>query len=171
MSATEDRKEKGLAYELCYLVLPSIPEENLSQSVDKLKSIIKKEGGVEIVSEEPFRYPLAYSMSKMVGSSKYVVNEAYIGWIKFDTSPEEDEDTHPVERIKSEVDKLDEILRFLLVKVPRETTFTFAEAREAAKLRELPQVESSEEAIEEAVETPLPVVEGEEESPKEDVVE
>ena len=139
MSTTEDHKENTV-YELAYLILPSIPEEHLSKVVSNLKEIIKKAGGSEIASEEPFKHPLAYSMSKVVGSSKYVVNEAYIGWIKFESEPSS------VEEVKTRVEKLDEVLRFLLVKAPRETAFTF----EAARARARAQESESETSVEES---------------------
>lgn len=122
-------------YELGYLVLPSIAEDNLSSVVATIKSIISKAGGTEIAGEDPFMQDLAYTMNKTVGASRYVVNEAYIGWIKFDATPE------AVLSIKTQVEGMGEILRSLLVKAPRETTFTFAEARKAQEERDAPQVE------------------------------
>lgn len=125
-------------YELGYLVLPSIAEDNLSSVVASIKSIISKAGGVEIAGEDPFMQELAYTMNKTVGASRYVVNEAYIGWIKFDATPD------AVLSIKTEVEAMGEILRALLVKAPRETTFTFAEARKAQEERDAPQAEEVE---------------------------
>lgn len=124
MSITEDRKEKDL-YELGYLVLPSIAEEKLSDVVNSIKGIIKKFGGEETASEDPVAIDLAYTMSKTVGARKYVVDEAYIGWIKFNL------DRSSVIELNDAVKKLDEVLRFLLIKDPKETGFTFAEAMKA----------------------------------------
>jgi ribosomal protein S6 len=124
MSTTEDHKEAQV-YELGYLVLPSIPEESLADVVSTLQGIVKKSGGVEIASEEPIKIDLAYTMSKVVGARKYVVNEAFIGWMKFEVEPS------IVEAIKADVEKLDEILRCLLIKAPRESAFTFAKAQQA----------------------------------------
>lgn len=136
MSITEDqtvdKAENGetQVYELGYLVLPSIPAENLSTLVTNLRSIIEKAGATALDSEDPFLETLAYSMSKHIGARKYVVDEAYIGWMKFEA------ESGQIEGIKSQVDKIDEVLRSLLIKVPRETTFTFKEAREAREARE-----------------------------------
>jgi ribosomal protein S6 len=135
MSTTEDHKEIQV-YELGYLVLPSIPEESLSDVVATLQGIVKKSGGVEIASEDPIKIDLAYTMSKVVGARKYVANDAYIGWMKFEIEPSS------VEAIKVDVEKLDEILRCLLIKAPRESAFTFAAAQraleEAEKAAEMP---------------------------------
>jgi hypothetical protein len=66
-----------------------------------------------------------------------------------------------IESIKKAVDAVEEILRSLLIKVPRETTFTFAEARKARTEREEalnnPIVEVQEEALE-AIEKPVEAV-------------
>lgn len=124
MSTTEDHKEAQV-YELGYLVLPSIVEESLADAVSTLQGIVKKSGGVEIASEDPLKFDLAYTMSKVVGARKYVVDEAYIGWMKFEVEPS------VVDSIKSDVEKLDEILRCLLIKAPRESVFTFAAAQKA----------------------------------------
>ena len=115
---------EGLSvYELGFLILPSIPEDKLSDVVAFIKKVITKEGGIEIDAEAPFKQPLAYSMSKTIGASRYVLSDAYLGWIKFEVEPSK------ISAIKTGMEKIGEILRFLLVKVPRETTFTFAKAR------------------------------------------
>ena len=114
-------------YELGFLILPSIPEDKLADVVDSIRKVVTKEGGTEIDAEAPFKQPLSYSMSKTIGASRYVLSDAYLGWIKFEIEPAK----APV--IKADVEKIGEILRFLLVKTPRETTFTFAKARAAVE--------------------------------------
>jgi ribosomal protein S6 len=116
-------------YELCYLILPSIPEEGLSDVVSKIKAIIEKTGGKEFDGESPSKIDLAYTMTKTIGASRYVVSDAYIGWVKFDLPAEalaKEGLEHPVEKIKVGISKIEELLRFLVVKAPRETVFTFA---------------------------------------------
>lgn len=130
MSNSTAEKEGLAVYEIGYLVLPSIPEADLDGVVSAIRKIISKEGGAEIDAEAPFKHPLAYPMTKTLGASRYVVNDAYIGWIKFEVEPAN------VLAVKAGVEKLDEVLRFLLVKVPRETTFTFAKAKALAAEKE-----------------------------------
>src|SRR3990167_11141973 len=110
-------------YELGYLILPSIAEDALSGVVDTIRALVNEAGGKEIDAEAPFKQPLAYSMSKTIGASRYVLSDAYLGWIKFEVEPSK------ISAIKTGMEKIGEILLFLLVKVPRETTFTFAKAR------------------------------------------
>ncbi len=141
MSITEDHKEKGV-YELGYLILPSIPEESLPEVVTRLKNVFIKADGTEIASEDPFKLDLAYSMSKAVGSRKYVVQDAYLGWMKFELEPE------VIIAVNDEVKKVEEVLRFLLIKAPRETTFTFEAARKAIEEAEAKKAELKVEAPE-----------------------
>ena len=137
----EGEKGEMTVYELGFLILPSIPEDKVSDIVDSIRKVITKEGGTEIDAEAPFKQDLAYSMSKTIGASHYVLTDAYLGWIKFEI------ERAGVLRVKAGVEKIEEILRFLLVKAPRETTFTFAKARAAVEEKE----ESESSPVEEAV--------------------
>lgn len=143
MPSLKVNKEGLSVYELCFLVLPSIPEGKVPDVVNSVRKLITKEGAVEIDAEAPFKQDLAYSMSKTIGASRYIVSDAYIGWIKFEVDPAK------IEAIKADVDKIAEILRSLMVKAPRETTFTFAMARAKIEEREGekedPRVSSTEE--------------------------
>ncbi|MEK7135140.1 MAG: 30S ribosomal protein S6 [Patescibacteria group bacterium] len=112
-------------YEVGYLILPSIPEEGLPAVVEKMKAVVTKAGGQNLDGEDPVKQDLAYTMSKTVGASKYVANEAYMGWMKCELEPA------VAPEVKAELDKVEELLRFLIVKAPRESSFTFAKAREA----------------------------------------
>ena len=123
MKNPEVDKEGLPVYELGFLILPSIQEDKLSLVVSSIRKVVTKEGGVEINAEAPFKQPLAYSMSKTMGASRYVLSDAYLGWIKFEV------ESSKIATIKTGVEKIGEILRFLLVKAPRETIFTFAKAR------------------------------------------
>lgn len=130
MSTTGDRKENQV-YELGYLLLPSLVEESLSDAVQAIKGIIKKAGFSELDSEDPLKMDLAYTMSKTIGARKYVVDEAYIGWVKFEG------EGSSLAEVNAAVTALDEVLRFLIVKAPRETVFTFASAEKARKEKEM----------------------------------
>lgn len=113
-------------YELGYLILPSITEDKLLAVAENLKEVIAREGGKVFDGEEPHLHELSYTMAKTVGSSRYVLNDAYIGWLKFELEPES------VERVKNSLEKMNELVRFLIIKVPKKTTFTFAQAKKQA---------------------------------------
>lgn len=151
MEKEQENKGELVVYEVGYLVLPSIPEDRLPETVASIKKVITKEGGREIAGEEPFKHPLSYSMSKTIGASRYVVSDAYLGWIKFEIEPEK------LIAVKAGIEKIEEVLRFLLIKTERETSFTFAKAREALE-KKARKEEEGEGAGEETV-TPSPVEE------------
>ncbi len=130
-------------YEVGYLILPSIPEDGLSAVVEKIKAAFVAAGGKEVDGEAPFKQELSYTMSKTVGASKYVANEAYVGWSKFELEPS------LAPEVKASLDKIDELLRFLLIKAPRESAFTYEKAR-AAVLAKLAEEKAALEAPEEA---------------------
>lgn len=128
MSITEGHEGEFLnmqAYELAYLVLPSIPEENLSQVATNLEKIIEKKGGKKFFEDAFFKHKLSYRMHKVVGASRYLVDDAYVGLMKFELSP-----SH-TEEVRAEIDKMPEILRHLIVKIDREDTSSFAKLRES----------------------------------------
>lgn len=137
MTNLETDKEGITVYEIGYLILPSIPEDKLGDVGALIRGIITKEDGLEIDAEAPIKQPLAYSMSKTIGASRYVLTDAYFGWIKFEARPDK------ILVIKDNVEKIGEILRLLLIKAPRESAFTFAKAR--AALEEKKKVESGSE--------------------------
>ena len=132
-------------YELGYLILPSIAEDALSGVVDKIRALVNEAGGKEIDSEAPFKQPLSYSMSKTIGASRYVLTDAYLGWIKFEVEPSK------IAAVKAGVEKIAEILRFLLIKAPRETTFTFAKAKALVEEKETEKEDSTSVPVEESV--------------------
>ena len=141
MGNTKGAKEGLTVYELGFLILPSIPEDKLSLVVDAIRGLVTKAGGAEIDAEAPFKQPLAYSISKTIGASRYVLTDAYLGWIKFEVEPGE------IMAIKTGIEKMGEILRFLLVKAPRETTFTFAKLKAVIEEKEEPAPSPIEEGV------------------------
>lgn len=144
MSTTEDHKELEI-YEIGYSILTSVPEDKVGDVVAKIQKAVTDEGGVLLDSELPYREQLAYQMSKTVGARKYVADEAYIGWMKFESAPEK------TPTIKSAVDKIEEVLRFLLIKTTRETLFTFEAARKARADKEAAEKSIQEEVAEEGI--------------------
>jgi ribosomal protein S6 len=144
MRNKEANREGFTVYELGYLILPSIPEDKLGDVVSLIRNVITAQEGIEIDAEAPIKQDLAYSMSKVIGASRYVVSDAYLGWIKFEAEPAK------IGAIKDRVEKMGEVLRFLLIKAPRETTFTLAKAakaREVVEERPEPTTVPVEEAV------------------------
>lgn len=139
-------------YEIGFHIVPSISPDDVPREFGNVKAIIEKHGGIFISEEMPKLRPLAYPMFKIVGTKKEKCLEAYFGWIKFDS------DSEAVKSIKTEVEKLDSILRILLVETVRENTFVqpkFASKRPESDKKvdivEGEEIEASPEAIDASI--------------------
>ncbi len=140
---TENTSEREV-YELGYLILPSIAEDAVEAVEAKLEKAVAAAGGTKFDGESAVKIDLSYKMTKVVGASRYVVNDAYLGWMKFEIEPA------AVTALKEEISRMDEIVRILLVKAPRESAFTFAKAQAALEAAAAP--------AEEVVSTPTEAV-------------
>ena len=103
-------------YEVGYLVVPSVPEEKVTDEVSSLHEEIKKNGG-EIISEDfPKLRELSYSMSKAVESKKQNYDDAYFGWVKFEMP------VTGLSKVEEYLKQSNNILRHLTMKTVRENT-------------------------------------------------
>ncbi len=103
-------------YEVGYLLVPTIAEEEVAAKVSELRETIDKLGAVVISDEHPKLTELAYTMEKDIANRKEKFNHAYFGWVKFDLEP------GAVEKLKTELERNTSIVRFLIVKTVRENT-------------------------------------------------
>ena len=70
-------------YEVGYLLVPTISEEDLPVVFGNLKELVSALGGIHISDEMPKMIQLAYKMVKVVSNVRNKFNTAYFGWIKF----------------------------------------------------------------------------------------
>jgi ribosomal protein S6 len=103
-------------YEVGYLFVPTISEEELQASYGNLKELISSFGGQMISDEMPKMITLAYTMLKVVANVRNKFNTAYFGWVKFEMEPAK------VLELKKKLDLSPEILRFLITKTVKENT-------------------------------------------------
>ena len=126
----EPREEtEGRIYEVGYLIMPAVPEADLSREVTGLKDVLDREKAAIISEEFPRLRQLAYPMYKRTseGYQKHV--NAYFGWLKFEASPES---TLQIERgLKG----FPNLLRYLLIKTVREHTLTLGRPRAGRRER------------------------------------
>ncbi len=121
----ENKEDAQRVYEVGYLLLPSIPEERLSESVDAVKKMIADASGTIISQGDPQFRNLSYEMVKTIGTRNEKFRTAYFGWIKFET------DAENIIPLQEKLRMTDAILRFLLIKTVREDTLSsFARAEE-----------------------------------------
>ena len=128
-SGATPREESLRVYEVGYLLLPSIPEEKLPEEVTRLKTIIADLGGQVISEEDPKLRDLTYEMTKPIGTRNERFNEAYFGWVKFESEP------NVAVELKAKFDLHDSLIRYLIVKTVRENVLAAArrEREEAAE--------------------------------------
>lgn len=116
----EEKKveSRGTVYEIGYLLLPSIAEENLGGEVTEFKDMITDKGAVIIGDEYPRMMELAYEMSRSIANKKQKFSYGYFGWVKFETTPE------IAVVIKDLCEKNEKLIRFLMIKTVRENTMS-----------------------------------------------
>lgn len=114
---TKDVSENRI-YEIGYLFVPTIPEEEVAVSYSALKDQIVEFGGLTISDEMPTLIDLAYDMLKVHKNERSKFNKAYFGWVKFEIDPEKLED------LKKKLDAEAKVLRYLIIKTVRENTIS-----------------------------------------------
>ena len=113
---TIEENVNSRVYELGYLLVPTIAEEDVSVVFGNLKELISSLGGVFISDEMPKLMPLAYRMVKVVANVRNKFNTAYFGWIKFTM------DGDKVTELKKKLDLDLNVIRFLILKTVKENT-------------------------------------------------
>jgi ribosomal protein S6 len=117
MKATENKTgEKMHVYEVGYLLMPTVSEDQISGEVDSLRKIFA-DAKAEIIAEgEPVLTTLAYTMVKTIDAKNRKYNEGYFGWIKFELP------VASLTDIKTAFEKHPSVLRYLITKTVRENT-------------------------------------------------
>ncbi len=117
MEKTETNKDVRInVYELGYLLVSTIADENVAAEVHTLKGMIEKHNGTFISEDFPKLQPLAYTMIKAIGSKRHRHDKGYFGWLKYEIP------TEAIVEIKQTLDKNENILRYLLIETVRENT-------------------------------------------------
>lgn len=109
-------EENSKVYELGYLLVPTIKEEDVSINYGNLKELVLSFGGEVISDEMPKMINLAYTMSKVISNVRSKFDTAYFGWVKFTM------DSAKVLELKKRLDLDPNIIRFLILKTVKENT-------------------------------------------------
>lgn len=149
---TEEAGQEGLSartsiYEIGYLMVSTISEENLGGEVTSFKDTLTNNGVVFISDEYPKLIELAYMMSRSINNKKQKFTSGYFGWVKFECS------TANAKIIKDLLDKDERLIRYLFIKTVRENTMSVKRAYskpEGSKRRvSTPRTEEPKEVISE----------------------
>lgn len=110
-------------YEIGYLLLPLISAEDLEVKVGELiKNTIEANSATVVSQLSPKMRALAYPISKFLNKKNTPFREAYFGSVRFDATPAD------VLKIKAAFDKNDNILRHILVIIPKVTEKPLSES-------------------------------------------
>jgi ribosomal protein S6 len=112
----EKKGSSPKVYELGYLLVPTIKEEDVPITYGNLKELVSSFGGEVISDDMPKVISLAYTMQKVVSNVRSKFNTAYFGWIKFMMDGEQ------VLKLKSKLDLDPNLIRFLIIKTVKENT-------------------------------------------------
>lgn len=115
MEENEVEIKNGI-YEVGYIMVPTIAEENLGEEVTSFKDSLSKEGVVFISDEFPKMIDLAYEMLRSIENKKQKFSQGYFGWVKFECT------TLQAKIIKDTLDKNEKLIRYLFIKTVREST-------------------------------------------------
>ncbi len=115
-NTNENIETNSRIYEVGYLLVPTLSEENVPGVYSGLKDLVVGFGGEIISDEMPKMIPIAYSMLKVVQNVRNKFNTAYFGWIKFEISADK------ISEIKKKLDLDPNVIRFLILKTVRENT-------------------------------------------------
>lgn len=135
-----EEKEVSLSiYEVGYIMLPSIAEENLGEEVTVFKDMFSENGASFISDEYPKLIELAYEMTRSINNKKQKFSYGYFGWVKFECT------TAQAKIIKDILDKNEKLVRYLMIKTVRESTMSVKRVykQDGAKRRPVQKHEES----------------------------
>lgn len=114
----QEREDRLSVYEVGYLIVSSVAEENVPAEAEKIKKIIIDAGASVISEEMPHKEQLAYEMRRKTVSGAYEkYDEAYFGWVKFELS------SSKIESVKKAVEVIPSVLRMILITTVKENTY------------------------------------------------
>lgn len=112
----EDVEVNSRVYEIGYLLIPTIEEENVPVVYGNLKELVSILGGEIISDEMPKMISLAYTMLKVTQNVRSRFDTAYFGWTKFEMGSDK------ILEFKKKVDLDPNFIRFLILKTVKENT-------------------------------------------------
>ena len=140
MSEENENVGRNGVYEVGYIMVPSIAEENLGGEVSSFKDSLTNLGVSFISDEYPKMMELAYEMTRSIENKKQKFSYGYFGWVKFECN------TEAAKVIKEALDKNEKLVRYLMIKTVRESTMSQRRAygkQEGAKRHFTPKVEEN----------------------------
>jgi ribosomal protein S6 len=114
----EEKDIRTSIYEVGYLMVPSVAEENLGGEITSFKDSLGDLGASFISDEYPKMMELSYEMSRSIDNKRQKFSYGYFGWVKFECT------TDQAKVIKDGLDKNEKLIRYLMIKTVRESTMS-----------------------------------------------
>ena len=111
-----DVEVNSRVYEVGYLLVPTLSEEEIPAMYGNLKELVSSFGGKIISDDMPRMISLAYSMPKVLQNIRHKFDSAYFGWVKFFM------DADKILDLKKKLDFDQNLIRFLIIKTVKENT-------------------------------------------------
>ena len=115
LSGAEDKDAQQI-YEIGYLVVPNISDDELNAETAAIKTRVQDAGGTVLSEESPKPRKLFYTMYKTVGGQRLKFDSASFGWIKFEAG------AAVPEPLAKWLTSRERIIRFIFIKTVRENT-------------------------------------------------
>ncbi len=126
------------AYEIGYLLSPLVLEEAILAMVDELvRTPVEKAGGTVTGTTPPKRQALAYQIGKAINHKRTNYREAYFGAVRFDAAPE------TLAAIKKDLDLAENILRYIMINLPRRAELPAAKRPLGARRAKAPTADKT----------------------------
>ena len=124
-------------YELGYLLVPTIAQEDVPVMYGNIKELIATFRGLIISDEMPKTITLAYSIRKVISNVRNKFNTVYFGWTKFVM------DSQKVLELKKHLNLNPNFIRFLILKTVKENTIAAKRFVRRETYRRTPTVKKS----------------------------
>ncbi len=113
---TDSNKGSTAVYEVSYLLLPTLSQEQVPGKVAGIKEALVSFGATLISDEDPVLIDLAYQMVKVVQTTRHKADEGYFGWVKFEL------EKGSINLVKKFLDENHDVLIHLIIKTVKENT-------------------------------------------------
>jgi len=116
MEDTNELELDSRVYEVGYLLVPTLSEEEIPTMYGNFKELVLSFSGKIISDDMPRMIPLSYKMSKVLKNVRHKFDSAYFGWVKFFM------DADKIADLKRKLDLDQNVIRFLIIKTVKENT-------------------------------------------------
>lgn len=103
-------------YEVGYIIVPKVAENDVEKAVAAIRAPIEKAGGSFIAEGAPSLIRLAYEMTAREGDKNAVYDRGYFGWLKFEGT------TAVAAALEEQLAADQTILRHIIFRTVREDT-------------------------------------------------